>query len=64
MKLLALVVLLFAGTVFDSPEEVRPLEVGTPAPDAAVSTLEGDSKTLTELRGGDRSVLIFYRGGW
>ena len=64
MRFLALAALFFAAAAFDSPKEVHPLKVGTPAPDAAVWTLEGDAQTLTELRGGDRSVLIFYRGGW
>lgn len=45
-------------------EETRPLAVGTPAPDAAVRTLEGEETRLHQVIAGRPVALIFYRGGW
>ena len=47
-----------------SPEAVRPILVGTPVPDGAVKAQDGQDTTLGELRAGQPSVLVFYRGHW
>jgi hypothetical protein len=47
-----------------SAEEVRPVLVGTKAPDGPLRDSEGRATTLAELRGGDPTVLVFYRGHW
>ena len=39
------------------------LEIGQPAPDFSLQALNGDSVTLSELRG-SKIIMIFYRGHW
>lgn len=48
----------------DSPNKVKPLEIGSSVPEVAVNTTAGESVQLEELTKGTPSVLIFYRGGW
>ena len=47
-----------------SPEDVRPIAVGTPMPDAAVRTAGGEPLKLRSLVGPRPLLLVFYRGGW
>ncbi len=39
------------------------LAIGQPAPDFSLQSLNGDSVTLSELRG-SKIIMIFYRGHW
>ena len=47
-----------------SAEEVRPILVGTTAPDGALKTADGRDTTLGQLLDGQPGVLVFYRGHW
>ncbi len=47
-----------------SPEDVRPVAVGTSMPDAAVRTADGEPLQLRSLVGPRPLLLVFYRGGW
>ncbi|HJU38013.1 MAG TPA: peroxiredoxin-like family protein [Tahibacter sp.] len=48
----------------DAPTSVRPLLLGSPVPAVDVTRLDGTSVPLRELVGSQRSVIVFYRGGW
>ena len=50
--------------VYDSPEKVCPVLVGTKIPDVALQDVKGDAVKLTERISQKPTVLIFYRGGW
>jgi peroxiredoxin len=66
MTPLALLALTVMGdkTVAASPEAAKPIAVGTRAPNAAVTTIDGKATTLKKVFGGKPTVLVFYRGGW
>ena len=54
-----------AGMEFPSaPEQVRPVLLGTPLPDASLTTLDGEPTTLAKEAAGKPAILVFYRGGW
>lgn len=67
---LALVALLppaaapLAAEVYDSPQRVQPLLVGSEVPSVEVLTLDGDPVDLRQVVGKKKAVVIFYRGGW
>jgi len=46
-----------------SPEQIRPLLIGTALPDLTLQDVDGKPVKLGDV-GSDRAVLIFYRGGW
>lgn len=48
----------------DDPTEVRPLLVGSEAPDAPLTTADGSATTLHAVLGDAPAVVVFYRGGW
>jgi cytochrome oxidase Cu insertion factor (SCO1/SenC/PrrC family) len=48
----------------DDPTEVRPLLVGSEAPDAPLTTADGRATTLHAILGDAPAVVVFYRGGW
>ncbi len=50
--------------VASSPGEVTPLLIGSEVPSATVRQLDGTEVDLREVVGDDRTVVIFYRGGW
>lgn len=47
-----------------SPQEVRPLLLGSALPDAGLRDLDGKPVRLREVADGKPLVLVFYRGGW
>ena len=48
-----------------SPQEARPLTVGSTAPmSVMVRRTDGTAITLAAATGGAPTVLVFYRGGW
>ena len=46
------------------PTDVDRVAVGDMAPDFSLRALSGDVITLSDLRGGNNVVLVFYRGHW
>ena len=46
------------------PADLDRVKVGEPAPDFTLESADGRALTLSQLRGGKRVVLIFYRGHW
>jgi peroxiredoxin len=52
------------AVVAPSPQEVDPVLVGSPAPDAPLRTLDDQATTLHAQLAGKPTVLVFYRGGW
>ena len=53
-----------ADDLVASAEEVSPVLVGTTVPDGPLKTADGQETTLGELRAGQPTVLVFYRGFW
>ncbi len=47
-----------------SPEEVCPATPGTEFPDMNVTTVNGESYSITESVRNEPAIVIFYRGGW
>lgn len=47
-----------------SPLDVHPILVGTRAPDAPLTTVEGTPVGLESVLSGKPTVLVFYRGWW
>ncbi len=52
------------GMVADSPQTAKPLAVGSLAPDAALTGLDGKPVSLGADLKKQPTVLIFYRGSW
>lgn len=52
------------GMVAMHASEVKPLAVGTKAPDAEITSRKGKAITLLHALKGQPTVLIFYRGSW
>lgn len=53
-----------AQEVPDRAEDVRPLLIGAEVPSVEVRTLDGDAVDLQKVVLGNRTLLLFYRGGW
>ena len=53
-----------AAEVPASAAEVQPLLIGAQAPEATVQALDGTDVALKDILAKQRSVLVFYRGGW
>ncbi|REJ84945.1 MAG: hypothetical protein DWQ36_18805 [Acidobacteria bacterium] len=53
-----------SAEVAASATEIRPLLIGAQAPDVAVQALDGSEVELKDILAKQRSVLVFYRGGW
>ena len=47
-----------------SPAEIRPLLIGASTPSVEVHTPDGAATDLAKRVKGQRTLLIFYRGGW
>ncbi len=54
---------LSAEVVADA-KDVSVIEAGSEAPNPNLTSIEGKSVSLDDLRGGDPTVVVFYRGGW
>ena len=54
----------FAGELPTTPEQVRPLPVGSHAPTPMLRGADGRDFDLAAAIAGKPTVLIFYRGGW
>lgn len=50
--------------VATNPEDVKPLLKGENIPSVAIKSLDGDSIKITDIVKKQKTVLIFYRGGW
>lgn len=48
----------------EKASDVRPLLIGSKAPDTSVRSVDGDEVSLRSLLSEKPSILIFYRGGW
>jgi cytochrome oxidase Cu insertion factor (SCO1/SenC/PrrC family) len=46
------------------PTDAERVAVGDAAPDFSLRTLSGEVLTLSDLRGQENVVLVFYRGHW
>jgi hypothetical protein len=53
-----------AGEVPGSAQDVRPLLIGSKAPDLTVKNGDGEPFDLSKAFESKRTVLILYRGGW
>jgi len=49
---------------YASPEEVKPLAVGSAVPSVALQRVSGESVDLATLVAERGALLVFYRGGW
>lgn len=54
----------FAGDVAKSANEVRPILVGDKVPNVVVHTVDGKPFELAKSVAEQKSVIVFYRGGW
>jgi peroxiredoxin len=50
--------------IASSAEEIQPLLLGSPLPEASLRRLDGSDVSLRELLAGQPALLVFYRGGW
>lgn len=48
----------------EKAEDISPLLIGEKIPSASISTIDGKMIASTELFNGQKTILIFYRGGW
>ncbi len=46
------------------PADLNRVQVGQPAPDFTLESMDGNPVTLSDFRGKKRVVLVFYRGHW
>jgi hypothetical protein len=53
-----------AARAAESATEVEPVLIGAEVPNATLRNLAGEAVALPELVRGEKSILIFYRGGW
>lgn len=67
-KLLVLVLIIFSATinaqVYSDAKDIQPLKVGQTIPEIEVTSFEGDSKLISEVIKKQKTVLLFFRGGW
>ena len=47
-----------------SADKIRPVLLGSKAPDVALKTMDGKATTFKEQLAGKPAVVVFYRGGW
>lgn len=45
-------------------ESVCPIKIGANIPDAIIRTLEGKEVNIKDITNGQKSIIVFYRGGW
>lgn len=50
--------------VAKSAEEVCPAKIGAEIPNAIIRTIEGEEVDIKDVIKGQKSIIIFYRGGW
>lgn len=53
-----------AAELAASPDQVRPILLGSRLPDVTLRTVGGQVTTLSKQVGGKPAILVFYRGGW
>jgi peroxiredoxin len=69
-KMICIVMLAFGFSVFaqsefpKSPVDVSPLLIGEKIPTATLKSVDGTAVDLTKLFASQKTILIFYRGGW
>jgi peroxiredoxin len=71
-KFLAITLLLLSGIIMPQnknkvviySEEICPIKIGSEIPNSIVKTLDGREIKLKEITDGQKSIIIFYRGGW
>lgn len=69
---LILILILYGETVMaqnkniiaENAEDVCPVKIGTEIPNAIVRTVDNKEISLKEMIGKQKSIIIFYRGGW
>lgn len=47
-----------------SAEDICPIKIGAEIPGAIIRTIEGKEVDIREVIKGQKSIIIFYRGGW
>jgi len=52
------------GPLPERAEDVRPLLIGSQVPAVEVRTLDDETVDLQKVVLGERTILLFYRGGW
>lgn len=50
--------------VFEDAIDIKPLKVGEFIPDIEVSSVKGESVSISDLVKSQKTVLVFFRGGW
>ena len=69
---LILILILYGETVMaqnkniiaNNAEDVCPIKIGTEIPNTIVRTIDNKEVSLKEIIGKQKSIIIFYRGGW
>jgi hypothetical protein len=54
----------FAGEVAASADRIRPLLVGAEVPEVTLTAADGKAVDLRAAAKEQRSIFVFYRGGW
>lgn len=52
------------GQVPANPEDVSPLLIGEGIPNISIQNMNGEAVQMSEVFRVDKTVLLFYRGGW
>ena len=55
---------ILAGEIPTSADQVRPLLIGAEVPAVTLTTGAGEPFDLAQAFAKQRSVVVFYRGGW
>lgn len=64
LSFLSLSLLPVLAQVSPSADAISPIAVSDAAPNPALQTVAGEEKTLDDLRAGQPTIVVFYRGGW
>ena len=62
--LMTMIAHLTIAQVAATAEDISPLDIGEKIPDINITSIEGESMAITKILEEQKSVLIFYRGGW
>lgn len=50
--------------IANNADDVCPVKIGTEIPDAVIKTVDNKEVSLKDVIGKQKSIIIFYRGGW
>ena len=72
IKTVYILLLLITGSIMvaeenkiaKSAEDICPVKIGTEIPSALIKSINGNELDIKEIAKDQKSIIIFYRGGW